>query len=75
MTLTDTDVALSAIPKDVLALCKKLREHEKRGWIVGGCVRDLLLGRQVADWDVATDARPADLPAAFRGYFAAPRAR
>ncbi len=65
MTLTDTDVALEAVPKDVLALCQKLREHGKRGWIVGGCVRDLLLGREVADWDVATDARPEEVMKIF----------
>ena len=37
----------------------------KRAWIVGGCVRDLLLGRAAADWDVATDARPSELLAIF----------
>lgn len=30
-----------------------------QGWLVGGCVRDGLLGRPVADVDITTDARPA----------------
>ncbi len=65
MTLTDTDVALGAIPPDVRSLCARLAEKGKRGWVVGGCVRDLLLGRQVADWDVATDARPEEVMKIF----------
>jgi tRNA nucleotidyltransferase (CCA-adding enzyme) len=52
---------MAAVPRDVLALCEQLRSHGKRAWIVGGCVRDLLLGRTASDWDVATDARPAEL--------------
>ena len=61
------DAALGAreISKDVIALCARLREKGKRGWIVGGCVRDLLLGRAVSDWDVATDALPQDVMKMF----------
>ena len=44
-----------------MGLCRRLREHGKRSWIVGGCVRDMLLGREVSDWDVCTDALPAEL--------------
>ena len=58
-------VPLDRVPKDVFALCERLRSHGKRAWIVGGCVRDLLLGRPVADWDVCTDARPDELLKAF----------
>lgn len=50
----------------MLGICKRLREKGKRGWIVGGCVRDLLRGKQAKDWDIATDARPQDVIAAFR---------
>ena len=46
-------------------LCDRLAAHGKRGWIVGGCVRDLLLGKAVADWDVATDALPQDVVRIF----------
>lgn len=61
-----TATLLSAIPADVLELCKTLRQHGKRGWVVGGCVRDLLRGKPPSDWDVATDARPAEVKRFFR---------
>lgn len=55
------DIPLDAIPAEVKHLCATLQTHGKRGWIVGGCVRDLLLGKAVADWDVATDALPNEV--------------
>src|SRR6202166_194254 len=39
-------------------ICATLRDHGHQGYLVGGCVRDLLLGREPSDYDVATDARP-----------------
>ena len=36
----------------------KLRGAGHQAWLVGGCVRDLLLGRPPKDYDVSTDARP-----------------
>ena len=56
---------VSQVPRDVVDLCERLRSRGKRAWIVGGCVRDLMLGRVAADWDVATDARPKELLAIF----------
>lgn len=58
-------MALLVIPEEVRATCDKLRGRGKRSWVVGGCVRDALLGREVADWDVATDARPDEMLAIF----------
>jgi tRNA nucleotidyltransferase (CCA-adding enzyme) len=58
-------VDLAAVPRDVLDLCERLRSQGKRSWIVGGCVRDLLLGRVASDWDIATDARPNELLGIF----------
>ncbi len=58
-------VQLSKVPKDVFGLCDKLRGAGKRSWIVGGCVRDMLLGREVADWDLCTDATPDELMKIF----------
>ena len=58
-------VDLAVVPSDVLDLCERLRARGKRAWIVGGCVRDLFLGRTASDWDVATDARPDELLAIF----------
>lgn len=36
----------------------RLRSAGHQAWLVGGCVRDLLLGRKPKDYDVSTDARP-----------------
>ena len=40
------------------SICARLRESGHQAYLVGGCVRDLLLKREPADYDVATDARP-----------------
>ena len=44
---------------------RKLRERGHQAYLVGGCVRDLLLGREPADYDVATDAIPDQVMAIF----------
>ncbi len=44
-----------ALAREVIA---KLRSAGHQAWLVGGCVRDLLLGTKPKDYDVATDARP-----------------
>ncbi len=40
------------------AIINKLRNAGYEAWYVGGCVRDILLGRPVHDWDVTTSAMP-----------------
>jgi poly(A) polymerase len=40
------------------AVIAKLRSVGHQAWLVGGCVRDMLLGTKPKDYDVATDARP-----------------
>jgi poly(A) polymerase len=40
-------------------ICRVLHAAGYHAWFVGGCVRDLLLGREPADFDVSTDATPA----------------
>lgn len=39
-------------------ICHRLREAGHQAYLVGGCVRDLVLGREPADYDVVTDALP-----------------
>ncbi|MEP7126482.1 MAG: CCA tRNA nucleotidyltransferase [Byssovorax sp.] len=63
---TDVLHLLPLVPEGVLEICQRLREKGKRGWIVGGCVRDLLRGGAAKDWDVCTDARPDEVVALFR---------
>ncbi len=42
-------------------IASKLRSHGFQAWLVGGCVRDLVLGREPKDYDICTDARPDQL--------------
>src|ERR1051326_3115816 len=42
-------------------IASKLRQHHFQAWLVGGCVRDLVLHRDPEDYDIATDARPDQL--------------
>lgn len=52
---------LRVVPAEVLGIAGRLQAAGQRAWIVGGCVRDVLLGRAATDWDLATDARPEAL--------------
>ena len=60
------DFPHEVIPEGVVQVCARLREAGYRAWIVGGCVRDLLLGRAVQDWDVASSALPQQVQKVFR---------
>jgi tRNA nucleotidyltransferase (CCA-adding enzyme) len=57
---------LSRVPPSVLELCRRLAGAGFEAWLVGGGVRDLLLGREVHDWDVATAAQPEQVQRVFR---------
>lgn len=46
------------INPQAIEICKVLHEHNYQAFIVGGCVRDLLLGQKPKDWDITTDASP-----------------
>ena len=54
-----------AVPEEVIAVSKTLAEAGFEAYLVGGCVRDMLLGREPKDWDVATDAKPAEVQKLF----------
>ena len=56
---------VAKIDRDAIGICARLRDAGKRGWIVGGCVRDLLRGQKVSDWDIATDAHPSEVTKLF----------
>lgn len=74
MTAVDLQQLDAVVPKDVRTICGALADAGKRGWIVGGCVRDVLIQqllpqqevKQPDDWDVATDARPEEVARLFR---------
>lgn len=53
------------VPEPVLNVLRRLEQHGHRAHLVGGCVRDLLRGAPVHDFDIATDARPERVMALF----------
>jgi poly(A) polymerase len=53
-----------------ISIVRTLRERDHKAYLVGGCVRDLLLGRQPADYDVATDATPEEVMRIFPDTYA-----
>ena len=54
-------------PPSVAAVMAKLWANGHAAYVVGGSVRDAILGRPAEDWDLATDARPDRLLAVFPG--------
>jgi tRNA nucleotidyltransferase/poly(A) polymerase len=48
-----------------IEIARELRSRSFQAWLVGGCVRDLVLGREPKDYDIATDARPEELLGLF----------
>lgn len=57
------------IPPEVSRVTGALRAAGHEAYLVGGCVRDLLLGRAPKDWDVTTNANPEQIQAVFPDSF------
>src|SRR5258708_34256054 len=54
------------IDPDAAKVVRRLERAGYQAYLVGGCVRDLLLGGKPKDFDVATSARPEDCRSLFR---------
>jgi tRNA nucleotidyltransferase (CCA-adding enzyme) len=63
----ETGGAMPSIPDEVRGLMNDLWQAGHAAFVVGGSLRDSLLGRPAADWDLATDARPPRLQELFPG--------
>ncbi len=57
------------IDPDALKVLYRLARHGYKAYLVGGAVRDLLLGKTPKDYDVATDARPGQIKKLFSNCF------
>ena len=55
------------LPGGVRQLLRRLEENGFEGWVVGGCVRDALLGKTPHDFDLCTNADPAQMHRCFAG--------
>ena len=56
------------IPENVSYILNKLKLAGFKSYIVGGCVRDIFLGRQPHDWDICTSATPHQVLDIFSNY-------
>ncbi len=65
-TRPEHNISRSQISKSALKVLYRLKDEGYEAYLVGGCVRDLLLGREPKDFDVATNARPEQVKQAFR---------
>lgn len=60
---------INKIPQPVQEIIAKLNEANFEAFIVGGCVRDLLLKKEPQDWDIATNAKPEEIQKNFSESF------
>jgi len=64
--LKNTDIS---IPKEALNVLETLKNAHFEAYFVGGCVRDVLLGRTPKDWDITTNATPEQIMVVFPDTF------
>lgn len=56
------------IPDKVNKIIDLLNFHKYDGYVVGGCVRDSILGREPNDWDICTNCKPEKMMEIFSGF-------
>lgn len=54
------------LPKEVITIIENLQLHGHEAYVVGGCVRDSILGREPKDWDITTSATPDEVKSLFQ---------
>ncbi len=57
------------IPKEIKNILAALKKAGFEAYIVGGCVRDFLLGNKPKDWDITTNAKPEEIQKVFPDSF------
>lgn len=62
---SDYGISLKHFPQNAINIVNKLLNHGYQAYIVGGCIRDLLLGKTAKDFDIATNARPEEIQKIF----------
>lgn len=60
--------AMIQIPEHALTVVERLERYGYEAYVVGGCVRDSLLGRNPKDWDVCTNALPEEVLRVFKRF-------
>src|SRR5690348_14504571 len=57
------------IPPNVNYILQQLNNNGFEAYIVGGCVRDSILGITPKDWDIATNAKPQQIKSCFKNTY------
>lgn len=65
-TSDEHSITLSDIDTDAVKIVRRLHTSGHHAYIVGGAVRDLLIGKHPKDFDIATDAQPGRIRRLFR---------
>ena len=60
---------INKIPKPIIEIIQKLEAAGFEAFVVGGCVRDLLMDVEPKDWDVTTNAKPEEVMKIFPDSF------
>lgn len=63
---TENRIFTDYIPKEVQSIINDIEGYGHEAYIVGGCVRDMLLGKEPKDWDITTNATPDRIKAFFK---------
>jgi poly(A) polymerase len=63
---TEHPISRRHVDPDALKVLYRLHQHHHKAYLVGGSVRDLLLGRQPKDFDIGTSAHPYEVKRLFR---------
>jgi len=65
-TVRADSIDAAMLDQDALRVISRLRRMGHEAYLVGGCVRDLMVGRKPKDFDVATDAHPRAIKRLFK---------
>ena len=66
------DIFKSKIPKNIITILSTLKSKGYEGYLVGGCVRDILMGNVPYDYDITTNATPEETIECFADYTVIP---
>ena len=56
------------IDPGALFIIKRLNDSGYEAFVVGGCIRNLIMGEEACDWDITTKATPEDISEVFKDY-------
>ena len=56
------------LPNDVKVIIEKLNKNGFEAFVVGGCVRDSIIGKTPNDWDICTSAKPLEIKSCFSEF-------